>query len=421
MCSQMSAMTDVRAHDAAVQVGVISAVVRGRDGARLTFPRCALQANIDAAVSSNDVSALKAIVDSVVDDSTPASSCSATMKYIASALDRANDATTEAVAAYTLERLRPRLSSLEGADHAMRLVLYRLYWGEQDFLRAATVLSQSRVESERSATAADKADTYVRIAQAYLQADDDVNADRFIKRATEFVYACGRWDLQMRFRYCAAAIKDAQRKFGEAAQRYMELSQLPEDKVDEGELLAMLQKAVTCIILAPAGPQRQRVMGQLYRDSRCAASLPRHLYGLLEKMYKEQFISAADAATFEEGLLPHQKAVSADGTTVFGKAMQEHNMAAAARVYSHILLSSLGTLLGVDAARAEKIAAKMIAEKRLTGAIDQVAGVLSFGPTAAASDDAVLGGWDAQIKEVCAAVNACVEATGKLQASAAAK
>ncbi len=376
----------------------------------------------------------------MVDESTPTAVCQSVLKAVSTHVDRASsNEAVEAVATFALERLRSRLSSLEEVDHLFRKLLYRLYWGEEDYLRAATVLSQSRIDSVEGASAADRADTYVRVAQAYLQADDDVNADRFIKRATEYVFAAEKWDVTMKYRFCFARIRDAQRKFNEAAQRYLELAQLSPDLIDEAELLTMLQKAVTCIILAPAGPQRQRVMGALCRDARLP-QLPRHLSSLLEKMYRERFVAASDAAAFEADLMPHQKAVTSDGSTVFAKAMQEHNIVAASRVYSHILLSSLGNLMGVDPLKAEKIAAKMIAEKRLAGSIDQIEGVLAFSSSAASSSAsaasggvassasaaasgpgaaavstdadaaaAALLGWDAQIKEVCQQVNACVE------------
>jgi COP9 signalosome complex subunit 4 len=70
-------------------------------------------------------------------------------------------------------------------------------------------------------------------------------------------------------------------------------------------------------------------------------------------------------AAFGEQLKPHQMASLPDGTTVLEAAVIEHNLAAAARLYNNIYLSELGTLLGVDAIKAEEIASKMITESRL--------------------------------------------------------
>lgn len=68
---------------------------------------------------------------------------------------------------------------------------------------------------------------------------------------------------------------------------------------------------------------------------------------------------------FAEGLRPHQKAVTSDGTTVLERAVVEHNLAAASRLYNNIYFVELGQLLGVPPATGETIAARMIAEDRL--------------------------------------------------------
>ena len=69
--------------------------------------------------------------------------------------------------------------------------------------------------------------------------------------------------------------------------------------------------------------------------------------------------------SFSQGLRSHQKAVTADGTTVLEKAVIEHNLAAAARLYNNIYFAELGQLLGVSPDQAEIVACRMIAEERL--------------------------------------------------------
>ncbi len=73
----------------------------------------------------------------------------------------------------------------------------------------------------------------------------------------------------------------------------------------------------------------------------------------------------AQVAAFAQGLRPHQKAVTADGSTVLKRAVVEHNLAAASRLYLNIYFAELGALLGVPAERAEAVASRMIAENRL--------------------------------------------------------
>lgn len=47
------------------------------------------------------------------------------------------------------------------------------------------------------------------------------------------------------------------------------------------------------------------------------------------------------------------------------KAVVEHNLLAASRLYNNIYFEELGRLLGVQPGKAERIASRMIAEKRL--------------------------------------------------------
>lgn len=75
---------------------------------------------------------------------------------------------------------------------------------------------------------------------------------------------------------CFAQLLDQKRKFLEAAGRYMDLLRLSSGHaVEEGELKIILEKAIKCAILAPAGPQRQRVLGMLIRDEHVGLVLVR--------------------------------------------------------------------------------------------------------------------------------------------------
>lgn len=58
-------------------------------------------------------------------------------------------------------------------------------------------------------------------------------------------------------------------------------------QVSEQELVQALEAAVTCCILAAAGPQRSRVLANLYKDER-TRSLP--VFPFLEKVYLERIL-----------------------------------------------------------------------------------------------------------------------------------
>lgn len=64
-------------------------------------------------------------------------------------------------------------------------------------------------------------------------------------------------------------------------------------QVGEEELEQALTSAVTCCILASAGPQRSRVLANLYKDERCAR-LPG--FPFLEKVYLERILRSQEVS-----------------------------------------------------------------------------------------------------------------------------
>lgn len=139
-----------------------------------------------------------------------------------------------------------------------------------------------------------------------------------------------------------------QRRFIDAALRYYDLSQLDTTKdiggrrIGEEELTTALRAAVTCTILAGAGPQRSRVLATLFKDERCAG-LPE--YTILKKVYLERILKPEEVAQFAAELRPHQLAVGSDGLTVLQRAVIEHNLLSASKLYKNIRISDLGALL----------------------------------------------------------------------------
>jgi COP9 signalosome complex subunit 4 len=117
-------------------------------------------------------------------------------------------------------------------------------------------------------------------------------------------------------------------------------------------------------------------------------------------MYKNQILGKEELTTFEASLSPHQKAVMGDGLTLMERGVVEHNMIAVSRLYQSVYISELGRILGVDARKAEKIAANMIMDGSLNGSIDQVDGLLEFH-----QGGTPLSNWDKCITDFCIELN----------------
>lgn len=237
-----------------------------------------------------------------------------------------------------------------------------------DWLEAARILSEIPLESsQRRVSDDDKALIWTRIMRLYLEDDDPTLAENFLNKLKNVIHSVADPEVQLHFRLSAARINDSKRAFLSASQAYFELSVLP--TIDEKERDLMLENSIKCAILAPAGPPRSRMLGRLYKDER-AAELAQ--YRILEKMFLDRLIAPAEVEKFAAELAPHQLATTADGSTVLARAMVEHNLLAASRLYVNIEFDALGLLLGLDGAKAEETTAKMIEQGRLRGKIDQI-------------------------------------------------
>lgn len=161
--------------------------------------------------------------------------------------------------------------------------------------------------------------------------------------------------------------------------------------------------AVTCAVLAPAGPNRSRVLASLYRDER-TVDLP--TYNILSKMFLDHILRPSEIKEFEKTLKPHQLAKIAISSndrlasashengpanvnepaastrtgpsTVLDRAVMEHNLLASSKIYNNITFRGLGALLDLTPGAAETMARKMIEQGRLRGFIDQVDKLIWF-------------------------------------------
>ena len=148
--------------------------------------------------------------------------------------------------------------------------------------------------------------------------------------------------------------------------------------MSEDDLESALTAAIKCAILAAAGPQRSRMLATLYKDERCARLPP---YPFLEKVFLERILqkgevragrahgapccaaggrpaggpavgaprvawvrsgrcpAARQVESFAEQLQQHQLARLPDGTTVLERAVTEHNLEAASKLYSNIFVA----------------------------------------------------------------------------------
>lgn len=309
-----------------------------------------------------------------------------------------------------VDLIRPKAEDMPDALMNTLDLLAKCHQANGDFKSAAYTLSSFRFDDYKNKSTADLAKRvgwYVNTAEFFLAIQESGLASQQIKRAhaliAELTKIPGRQSaaLILRFKTCYARVLDSERKFHEAALRYMELSQSTFDAVKDADRIQSLEYAVSCAILAKAGAPRSRVLALLYSDERS-----RHLqnYGMLEKMFKDRIITRDEVTSFEKILGDHQKAATSSSRTVLQNSVIEHNLLAASKIYRNIRFDQLGTLLGIEAHEAEKLASSMIEQQRLKATIDQVESLLEF---QAGGDE--LNVWDAGIGDLCMSVNSLLE------------
>jgi COP9 signalosome complex subunit 4 len=338
------------------------------------------------------------------EDSTPVGTAK---PLLASMVDWAADDGCDGDAATTIceaivRATARRVSTFGDEVVRAREVLADVYEGSDQPQQALNVLLAMPTDAGlRSASDEYKASLYVRVADLSLDVDNTTQAETYVKRAWALMRCVKDEDLRLKFETCHATVCDVNRRFLEAAQRFYALSH----RLEKG--LPALETAIVCVVLDDAGPKRARLIATIYRDERTATC--GELGAILAKVYHERILRTNDVAALDPYLKQHHKALMRDGRTVFDNAMTQHNLLSASKLYYNISLSELGVLLGVEPAVAEKIAAQMVAEDRLSASIDQVHEVINFH----SDKKAVVAQWDAQIASVCQSVSLVSEEIGR--------
>lgn len=342
---------------------------------------------------------LKVFVEAIVNEHVSLVISRQVLNDVSIQLNKLPDEESKQVSHFTLDKVQPRVISFEEQVAGIRQHLADIYERNQMWREAANVLVGIPLETGQKQYTVDyKLETYLKIARLYLEDNDSAQAEFFINRASLLYAETNSEELQVLYKVCYARVLDYRRKFIEAAQRYNELSY--RSIVDEGERMTALKKALICTVLASAGQQRSRMLSTLFKDERCQ-NLP--AFSILEKMYLDRIIRRTELQEFESLLQPHQKVAIVDSYSILDRAVFEHNLLSASKLYNNITFEELGALLEIPAAKAENIASQMITEGRMNGHIDQISGIVHF------ENREVLPLWDKQIQSLCYQVNSIVE------------
>ena len=310
---------------------------------------------------------------------------------------------------HLMDLLSIRLVAFEEQISTVREHLSSLYEAEEDWTSAAKILQEIPLDSGHRAVSDDyKLRIYIHIVRLLLEDEDAVTADAYLNRAALILPNSKDPVIHLQFKASQASSFNLKRMFLKAASKYLELSYVAE--MHESERIAALVESVTCTLLAGAGPQRTRMLATLYKDERVRERQELQqdgLFAILQKMYLGRVLRATEIKEFAKKLRPHQLATLGDGTTVLDRAVIEHNLLSASKLYNNITLDELGGLLAIPAAQAEAIATKMIGENRLDGNVDRIDHLVYF------SSSLVLPTWDSHVAGICYQLDSIVDSIHK--------
>lgn len=310
---------------------------------------------------------------------------------------------------FAVDTIAPRVGSFPEFDATVRRLLSRCLEERED---EDDIVNAARLLGGITATLSDDehAFDYVKVADLYMRADKTADASLFVKKANEVISSTTDPAVRLQWMHCRAQVQDSGCKFYVAALMYHQLSSSDSDAISEHKLQEFLEDALRCVCLAPAGPRTLRLMDTIHRDPRAAKTVG---YFLLDRMYRQQIVRGPEAAEFKALLKPHQKAELPDGMTVYDRAIIQHNLLAASRIYTSVAIDEIARMLSIQPTVAERLASTMIAENRLEAKIDQIAGLLSFNQ----DGQSALNTWDVTLKQICTSVSkACDEVEAKYPA-----
>lgn len=348
---------------------------------------------------------LKLFIESIVNENVSLVISRQILTDVSNNLVTQPDEVAKPVSHYALDKVQPRVISFEEQVASIRQHLSSIYEREQNWRDAAYVLVGIPLETGQKQYSVDyKLETYMKIARLFLEDIDPVQAEAYINRASILQTETKNEELHIMYKVCYARVLDFRRKFIEAAQRYNELSY--KTIIHEDERATALKSALICTILASAGQQRSRMLATLFKDERCQ-QLP--AFPILEKMYLDRIIRKSELQEFAALLLPHQKALTVDGSTILERAVIEHNLLSASKLYNNISFSELGALLQISSEKAEKVASQMICESRMNGYVDQIESIVHF------ETREILPSWDKQIESLCYRIDHVMEQIENVQ------
>ena len=215
---------------------------------------------------------LVAYSDSLLSSSIGIISIRPLITALVQSLSNAPSAIKVRVGAHLATALQPQIASFEEQDALVREFLADGYEAEEDYSQAAKALQGIHLDSaQRQVSDTVKVQTGIRIVRCFLEDDDTVSAETALNRlknsnaATQVLQSSP--ELRLHYQLSQARILDSRRDFLNASAEYLQVSF--NTSVAEEDRLQAVSAAIKTAILAPAGPQRSRMLNSIVYSRTC--------------------------------------------------------------------------------------------------------------------------------------------------------
>jgi COP9 signalosome complex subunit 4 len=188
-----------------------------------------ISALVDEVVASGGVPSLQALaLKLLAEDVNPQVSKAAILQLSSSISSLPTESFNE-IACFLITNIKSHPSAqFDDSDYLLRDGVFNYCIACEEYTEAAQTLSGSNLDSTtRPFSCTEKVDIFIKCAEAVLEADEAIDAEVFVNKASALINASdvvGNLSLQLRYKVTYARVMDANRKFVEAALRYCELS-----------------------------------------------------------------------------------------------------------------------------------------------------------------------------------------------------
>jgi COP9 signalosome complex subunit 4 len=176
----------------------------------------------------------------------------AVLAHIAKLLPKLKMSECIEICKLTIDHLKSRINYFNEADGMFKRALGKIYDNKNAAYEAIQVLQTIQYEENDLR----KIEDFLLLAELWFDMTDPTNAEMYVNRVAHFMHRTSDKELHMRYKRNQVRVLDSKREFILASQGYYNLSF--QEGLDNEEIESILSLAITCTLLAPAGPRKAR-------------------------------------------------------------------------------------------------------------------------------------------------------------------